>query len=239
MRWLTVIGLTVFFASACSKLGTDDGLQTVDLGQRSVPLALEVFFYPQKDTAVLCVNFTDIAPVATGTTIVVELAAANTRKPLQRQTLNIEALENEDEAEFSLKDLNPGAYVMRAVVNESNGKKSVQRIPFEYPFADRPPLIDPAKRIVARLPPAITPPRYKLQVSDGGGLEVTVKGQTYRVESSYSFPHGGENQLVAGPPNKEGEDTWQVSTPEEAPGRPIASRRRFAAFGPASCTRLR
>ena len=36
----------------------------------------------------------------------------------------------------------------------------------------------------------------------------------YRIESSYSYPHGGENQLLASASDEEGEDAWKVKTRE-------------------------
>ena len=74
-----------------------------------------------------------------------------------------------------------------------------------------PPVVSPAERTFA-LPPSVAPPAYELELKPGGGFVVSVKGQVYRIESSYSYPHGGENRLVAGPPDASGEETWKVET---------------------------
>jgi hypothetical protein len=52
-------------------------------------------------------------------------------------------------------------------------------------------------------------------MAPGGGFSVTVAGHNYPVESSYSFPHGGENRLAAdvapAAQQDSGEATWHVS----------------------------
>jgi hypothetical protein len=74
-------------------------------------------------------------------------------------------------------------------------------------------LVDsPEVRLVPPLPPAVTVPPYEVELADGGGLIVKVKDISYQIESSYSYPHGGENRLLASAMDEEGEDTWKVET---------------------------
>ena len=175
-------------------------------------VTLEPFFYPDADKVVLSVNFARILPVAEGTTVVGELARAGDEKPLQSKKLNPGAPANEDEAEFSMKGLVAGDYELRAVVNDGKGAAKTQRAQFRYPFDPPGPVVAPDKRTVVALPPAVAPPAYAVEVKEGGGFIVSVKGRTYRLESSYSYPNGGDNRLAAGAPDGKGEDSWKVAT---------------------------
>lgn len=74
------------------------------------------------------------------------------------------------------------------------------------------PVDSPEVRLVPPLPPVVTAPPYEVELTAGGGFIVKVKGTTYRIESSYSYPHGGENRLLAGASNEEGEESWKVKT---------------------------
>ena len=173
---------------------------------------LEPFFYPDTEQAVLSVNFRRIVPVAEATTVVAELARAGEEKPLQSKKLDPKAPGHEDEAPFSLKGLKPGKYELRAVVHDGKGKIKIERVEFRYPLDPLGPVAAPDAGAVGALPPAVEPPPYKLEVAEGGGFTVSVKGRAYRLESSYSYPHGGENRLLAGAPDRKGEESWKVTT---------------------------
>ena len=106
---------------------------------------------------------------------------------------------------FSLDSVAPEAQAAQAA-------QKIERVTFRYPFELLPPVVAPEKKTIGPLPPTVTPPRYDVKLGEGGGLAVTVKGQTYRIESSYSYPHGGENRLTAGSADKQGEPAWKVAT---------------------------
>ena len=315
-------------------------------------LLLEPFFYPDTDRAVLSVNSHWVLPLPEAVGVVVELAAAGSSKALQSKAINPNAPHNEDEAEFSLKDLKSGTYELRALVcrpdkiiqaekfssksasvraytegwmagkvdlrggwteydfetsagehqlsvlaarihdsagirctidgkgtgeidlngpdsggdtawahakwqpfavypltkgrhtlrvqimpvhvaqknktysrsvyidaftltsvaAEAQEGRKIERVRFRYPLTRPAPLPSPAERRVAPLPQRVTPPSYDLELATGGGFTVRVKGRTYRIESSYSYPHGGYNRLVADQPDTEGERSWKVGT---------------------------
>ena len=157
-------------------------------------------------------NFRRVLPLPKGAKVYAELAPASAEKELQSKELNPEAAGNEDETEFSLKNLKPGTYELRTGVRKGEATVQAQSVHFRYPFEPLPPVASPEERIVPQLSSAVTPPSYELQVAKGGGLKVIVKGQTYRVESSYSYPHGGYNRLLAAASNRKGEDSWKVTT---------------------------
>ena len=72
-------------------------------------------------------------------------------------------------------------------------------------------VVAPSEKTVASLPsvPHVT---YKVDVNEGGGFTVRVNDRAYRIESSYSYPRGGENRLLAGDPDTRGEPSWRVVT---------------------------
>lgn len=71
----------------------------------------------------------------------------------------------------------------------------------------------PEDRLVGPLPTPVRPPAYRCDLAADGGFTVTVEGKTFRVESSYSYPHGGDNRLSTQPiPDTTGESEWEVST---------------------------
>ena len=182
------------------------------------PLALDPFFYPGTDKAVLFVKFAAILPISESATVVAELASMKTDKVLQSRKLNPhvddrdESKEDtQDEVEFSLKGLEPGRYELRTVLHDEIGER-IQRIAFQYPLTPPAPVISPKTKTVSALPEPITPPPYKLEVKPGGGMAVTIGNRTFKVESSYSYPHGGKNRLLASTPDQKGEKSWSVKT---------------------------
>ena len=80
--------------------------------------------------------------------------------------------------------------------------------------AGSPTVPAPRERMVSPLPPPPAPARYSVDVLDGGGLRITIGDATYLVESSFSYPGGGENRLVAGDfrddQGDQGEPAWDV-----------------------------
>ena len=87
-------------------------------------------------------------------------------------------------------------------------------------------LPDPARHSVGALPPRVEPPDYRFSLQPGGGFQLTVAGVTYRVESTYSYPHGGFNRLAAGPGDTSSRSEWTVST-----GRSTGKRFELTARG--------
>ena len=113
------------------------------------------------------------------------------------------------------RDVYVDAFSLAAVASEAQAAQRMERVSFSYPFKPLPPLDSPAKRVVAPLPPVVTPPPYDVRMTEGGGLEVAVKGHTYKIESSYSYPHGGYNRLLAGALDRQGQKSWRVERHKE------------------------
>jgi len=104
------------------------------------------------------------------------------------------------------------AFALEPAARDAQRIKEAQRITFQYPLPGHAAVPAPTKQVVGPLPAPVTPPAYQATLTPGGGLAVTVKGRTFRVESSYSYPNGGFNRLAAGAPDTLGEAAWTVQT---------------------------
>jgi len=111
------------------------------------------------------------------------------------------------------------AFALEAVAERRARAARAQRVAFDYPLPPPAGVPSPEDDLVEPLPAPVKPPEYEVDIAPGGGLLVTVKGKTFRVESSYSYPHGGFNRLVAGAPDTEGEPEWRVRRGAGSRGR--------------------
>lgn len=109
------------------------------------------------------------------------------------------------------------ALALDPVAVEDARREAAQRVRFTWPTPPAPPVPSPQQQTVGALPPVATPPAYQASIAPGGGIEVTVGGKRFRIESSYSYPNGGFNRLTAtDQPDTTGEAEWRVSLPERA-----------------------
>ncbi len=199
--------------------------------ETSEPFAtVEGFFYPEDEQAVMFVRFDPQLELSQLDTVTAELLRDGSSKPLEVRPLRPDQSEHEDEAEFSLTGLKHGQYLMQVVWPNAQGQRMTRSVPFHLPLSLPAALPTPRTRIVAPLPAPVTPPTYLLNVENGGGLTVTVGNRAYRIESSYSYPHGGENRLATTAPHANGEDEWSVQTENLGPlaHRVQASGRYYA-----------
>ena len=190
----------------------DKGLTPFDTS-RFGRFLLEPFFYPDEDRAVLSVNFRWMLPLLKeGYSMYCELVPEKSAEGGPGWKIDPVSPRHEFEGEFPLKRLKPGAYEFRALLHDGNRPIKMQSVKFQYPLPKPEPVVSPEARTVSALPPPLTPPQYKLDVARDGGLNVALKGQTYRVESSYSYPHGGENRFLAGDFQGKPDPSWQVTS---------------------------
>jgi hypothetical protein len=186
--------------------------------QTARSLILEPFFYPSRDEAVAAVNFRHVLPLGEGVTIETQIAKAGNDQPLASSALDPDAPAYEDEAAFSLAGYEPGAYELRAVLKSGPDGDKIERFAFTYPFPFPAPPADPQRQTAGELSPIGAPlPDYRVQVQRGGGFTVAVGKRRYKIESSYSYPYGGENRLVAADPDRNGESSWRVDATRTDP----------------------
>ncbi|MDO9538375.1 MAG: hypothetical protein Q7J68_08685 [Thermoplasmata archaeon] len=69
----------------------------------------------------------------------------------------------------------------------------------------------PEQKFLPALSSPRVPVKFQMNLARAGGFTVTVNGETYPVESFYSYPNGGENQFLAAHEPK-GEPSWRVAT---------------------------
>lgn len=120
------------------------------------------------------------------------------------------------------------AFALEPVAADTAALGGAQRVSFSYPLPPAPAVPGPGKERVGALPPLAKAPAYQALLTPGGGLEVTVKGQRFRIESTYSYPRGGFNRLAAGARDASGEARWQVTPPQN--GAKACSIRAAGAF---------
>ncbi len=112
------------------------------------------------------------------------------------------------------------AFALEPTTEQLTTLEEAQSIRFTWPPPPAPPVPSQQRQTVGALPPAATPPAYQATIAPGGGIEVTVAGKRFRIESSYSYPNGGFNRLTAtDQPDTAGEAGWRISLPERADTR--------------------
>ena len=182
-------------------------------------LRLTPYCYFEEGKVVVDVDFRGFIPFPVGSQIQVELAQAGQRQPLQTHSIPKPPKSGSAEVTFNLADLEKGKYEIRAVMKDETGIRSAEKAAFSYP----PPEVEvasPEQRVVPLLPPAPAPLSYDFELCDGGGFRIILKGGSYPIESSYSYPHGGDNTLLSSPrPDAGSEKSWSVSTEKLGTGR--------------------
>ena len=113
---------------------------------------------------------------------------------------------------FELSSLAAGACTVEVTVRDGAKARVKEVVALAHPAAP-PQLPSPKEHTAGPLPSVPGPATYALEVGQGGGFAVRIGTQSYPVESSFSFPQGGENRLLAGAaPDAEGEKEWTVMT---------------------------
>jgi hypothetical protein len=134
------------------------------------------------------------------------------------------------EAVFTTDAGAAGEFVARAAVVDAAGRRSFESVrTVRLPVAD-PVVPAPESNPVPSLPTPHAPPPFRATVSPGGGIEVAMGTLVVPVESSLSFPGGGENTLSAGGTGSSGgEAGWTVRV-EKKPDSTFAVRGQGAFY---------
>jgi Concanavalin A-like lectin/glucanases superfamily len=198
-------------------------------------LDLKPFVYYDDAEARAEVDFFGVLPVAADEKVLIELAIRGGAALTSREVPAV-GEKGMSTAVFSMADLEPGQYELRcSLTGPDRTARAVA--PFEYP---QPPVEVPSPGACAvdPLPAAPEPPEHGVRVTNGGGFFIEAEARSFPVESSFSFPHGGDNRLVCAPAaDAGGEPTWTVSRRQdtastwavEAQGAYYALSRRIVA----------
>ncbi len=171
---------------------------------------LKHYYYPKRKKLVAEVDYLGLLPMAEGSQLHVDLVQAGDDKPISRQTIEPNADRPKTEVTFSLSQLKPEKCEVRAVLKRVGAEDVENRLAFSVPSSTR-DLPAPEQRVVPPLLPPRPPVPFDFSLAAGGGFSVGIKGREYPVQSSYSFPHGGENRLTAeDAPDNKGEPMWRV-----------------------------
>jgi hypothetical protein len=163
-------------------------------------------------------DYGGIFPLPAVATLDATLSQRGKDEPVWRQSFSQLSSTTTQFAYFSMEGLPRGEYVVQARLTTSRGQTFEGSGVFHYP----PPLLEvppPSKKQVGPLPPVPRPPRFSLQVCPNGGLVIAVGEHRFPVESSFSFPYGGENRLGTDADAHEAEPEWKVSTKQLSPDR--------------------
>jgi hypothetical protein len=171
---------------------------------------LTQYSYPKTDRLVVDVDYRGLLPIADDARIFVDLVRSPQGDPIQRRELAPNVDQPRAEVTFTITDSIDGGYLLRAALKSVSGdvtqiaKAATQRPPVDE-------LPTPRQQVAPPLPRVPQPVRFEVSVRPGGGFVVGIKGKEYPVESSYSFPHGGESRLaVSETADKRGQRDWQV-----------------------------
>ena len=181
-------------------------------------LRLTPFYYFGQRKVLLDVDFAGCLPLSDKAHLQVALRRAGQQDPLQQHRIkDLPKSGRTLDIPFKTADFTPGTYELHALLENNTGTRAEAKLSFDYP----PPAMkvaSPREKVVAALsPPAALVP-YEVDLHAGGGFSIAVGGDSYPVESTYSYPHGGENGLLAGDaPAGNAEPTWRVTTKRSTP----------------------
>ena len=199
-------------------------------------MVVTVFPYFEKGMVVVDVDCRSFIPLPQGVGLRVELFGADGKAPAvaKQKVAKLPDTGLVRDITLGATSFKPGDYDLRVVMEDVEGMRSSQTVPIRY-SKEAPKVPNPTKRTVAPLPPRVVPPKYQVRIAKGGGFKVLFHGAIYNVESSYSYPNGGYNRLMA-KPHSTGEKGWKVEVlpvkeagvyPLEAGGKYYAIRRQI------------
>ncbi len=157
-------------------------------------------------------DFGGVLPLQAGQKASLELGLPG-QAPAQTESIQKMPDTGRYEFTFPLKDLAAGKYRIAAVVRDAAGRavnEAAVSIALPYAPAKVPA---PSEKSVALLPKPADPVPYRFELGASGGFQIGVAGETYPVESSFSWPKGDFNLLgLAAPAAGKCEKDWKVTT---------------------------
>jgi hypothetical protein len=174
-------------------------------------LRLRQFVYRDTLEAIIEADLRGVLPLGKAERVVAVLRGADGKlaQELERTTV---AESGSEDFRFDLGSLPAATFTVELTVRDGDKARVKEVIAFAHPTAP-PQLPSPKEHSAEPLPIVPGPASYSLEVSTGGGFAVRIGAQSYPVESSFSYPQGGENRLVvSAAPDAAGEKEWTVKT---------------------------
>jgi len=179
-------------------------------------IALTPYCYFEDGRILADVDFGSFYPFAESEGATLSLWRKKGESPvIEREITNLSESGTVRDVPLDIGTLSPGAYEVRAVVRGDGGIRAQASAAFSYPVET--PIPAPKETMVPPLAVAPAPPAFSMDLSDGGGFRLEVGPHAYLVESTFSYPHGGENGLVVSRPTQS-EPEWRVSVAEDGTG---------------------
>ena len=169
-------------------------------------------FYFDAKEVVVEMDLRGVMPLPEGAELRAELWRAGAERALQSSEVEPSQNRKRAEAVFTQIEFAPGDYEIRVTLTEKAKRPVMEKLAFRYP----PPPLEvpaPAVKVVGPLPEPLKPAAWTLELCGGGGFNMLIRGDAYPFSSTFSYPHGGENTLLASPksgPNCE--PSWKVAT---------------------------
>ena len=168
-------------------------------------LQVAVYPYFRREEVIAEVDWSELLEVPEKAPIHLHLAPAAGGDALMARQASATAKDTRIEVKWATTDLVPGDYAVHASLG---GKQAEQAFAYIAPPPLRLP--SPDERTAAPLPSPPKPVAFGLKLSKGGGFTLKIAGERYAFESSFSYPHGGENRLtVSRPRDRSGEESWR------------------------------
>ncbi len=200
---LSTSDVVALYAQGAERFGADRSW----LGK----LHLRHFVYRDSLEAIIEADLRGVLPLRKSERVVAVLRGEDGKPAKELERTSIAESGSED-FRFDVSSLDATACTVEVSVREGDKVRVKEAITFAHPTAPA-QLPSPKDRSAGPLHGVPGPAKCLLEVSQGGGFAVSIGAQSYPVESSFSYPHGGENRLVFGAAtDSSGEKEWNVKT---------------------------
>ena len=191
-------------------------------------ILVRAFAYPEEKRLFADVDFGNFAPLADGQRASIALWPEQASSPLlELPVTSIPGNGIVRDLELALPSLPPGGAVVKVTLNSGSGAAATGET--SVSFAGQAAVPAPGDKIVPPLPPEAIPPEYDVRMSPQGGFSVSLKdvpAQPWELESTFSYPQGGENVFSAGDTPVAGcEPGWAVTIEQDGPSHYRATGR--------------
>lgn len=186
-------------------------------------LLVKPYCYFDEGVAYVDLDFGNYSPLAKGRRATLALWKQGADAPLSEVAVDsIPETGVARDLKLDLKGIAAGEYEVRARIVDENKTVAEARSGLAYPLPAAVP--GPQEKMAPPLPGPVAPVPYRLKLDEAGGFEIRFgkeqeAAESICVESSFSFPGGGENALAASaslPPGAE--PAWKPTiTGQEGP----------------------